>query len=89
MVVGGCIDALNSGGDNLYHSCRNRVQDDEMSEIIIINKSSRKDYEVVLRVGKYLSGTRGAFKDYSNYNRNGAPALRMVRRNGKYFIYDA
>lgn len=60
-----------------------------MSEIIIINKLSRKDYEVVLRVGKYLSGTRGAFKDYSNYNRNGAPALRMVRRNGKYFIYDA
>ena len=60
-----------------------------MSEIIIINKSSRKDYEVVLRVGKYLSGTRGAFKDYSNYNRKGVPALRMVRRNGKYFIYDA
>ena len=37
-----------------------------MSEIIIINKSSSKDYEVVLRVGKYLYRTRGAFKDYRN-----------------------
>lgn len=59
-----------------------------MDEIIIVNKSSRKDYEVVLRVGKYLNGNKGAFRDYSNFDRTGAPALRMVRRNGKYFVYD-